>query len=102
MEVHHEQSQEARLSEALHTQQPGGQAEEEAGQKSGECIKERKVTMWYMVKLYNHSEKAVEIKKGQKISQLVILPVLTPELTIVDSLEETERGNGGFGSTGKF
>lgn len=55
-----------------------------------------------MVKLYNHSEKAVEIKKGQKISQLVILPVLTPELTIVDSLEETERGNGGFGSTGKF
>ena len=54
------------------------------------------------VKLYNHGAKAVEIKKGQKISQIVILPIVTPELEIVDALEETERGNGGFGSTGKF
>jgi dUTP pyrophosphatase len=54
------------------------------------------------VKLYNHGAKAVEIKKGQKISQLVLLPILTPDLEVVDSLEETERGSGGFGSTGKF
>ena len=54
------------------------------------------------VKLYNHGSKAVEIKKGQKISQLVILPIITPKLEQVDSLEETERGNGGFGSSGKF
>lgn len=54
------------------------------------------------VKLYNHGNAAVSIAKGQKISQLVILPILTPELELVDSLEETERGNGGFGSTGKF
>ena len=54
------------------------------------------------VKLYNHGAKAVEIKKGQKISQLVLLPIITPELEQADSLEETERGNGGFGSTGKF
>ena len=54
------------------------------------------------VKLYNHGAKAVEIKKGQKISQIVILPIITPDLEIVDALEETERGNGGFGSTGKF
>ena len=54
------------------------------------------------VKLYNHGEKAVEIERGQKISQLVILPIITPELELVDSLEETERGNGGFGSTGAF
>ena len=54
------------------------------------------------VKLYNHGAKAVEIKKGQKISQLVILPIITPDLKLVDSLEDTERGNGGFGSTGKF
>lgn len=54
------------------------------------------------VKLYNHGSKAVEIKKGQKISQLVILPIITPELELVDSLEDTERGNGGFGSTGAF
>ena len=54
------------------------------------------------VKLYNHGSQAVEIKKGQKISQLVLLPIITPELELVDRLEDTERGNGGFGSTGKF
>lgn len=54
------------------------------------------------VKLYNHGSKAVEIKKGQKISQIVLLPIITPDLKLVDSLEETERGNGGFGSTGAF
>ena len=53
-------------------------------------------------KLYNHGRGMVHIKKGQKISQLVLLPIITPELELVDSLEETERGNGGFGSTGKF
>ena len=54
------------------------------------------------VVLFNHSDKAVAIKKGEKISQMVIVPIITPELELVDSLEETERGNGGFGSTGKF
>lgn len=54
------------------------------------------------VKLYNHSEQPVYIKKGQKISQLVILPIFTPELELVNSLEDTDRGNGGFGSTGAF
>lgn len=54
------------------------------------------------VKLYNHGNFAVPIQEGQKISQLVILPIITPELELVDSLEDTERGNGGFGSTGKF
>lgn len=54
------------------------------------------------VKLYNHGSHEVYIKKGQKISQLVLLPIITPELELVDSLEETERGTGGFGSTGRF
>lgn len=54
------------------------------------------------VKLYNHSHKMVRIKRGQKISQLVILPIITPELEIVDELEDTERGDGGFGSSGAF
>lgn len=54
------------------------------------------------VKLYNHGDQAVEIKKGQKISQLVLLPIITPILCVVKDLEKTERGNGGFGSTGKF
>lgn len=54
------------------------------------------------VKLYNHSSEMVHIRKGQKISQLVILPVATPEIELVDALEDTERGNGGFGSSGDF
>lgn len=54
------------------------------------------------VKLFNHGSKAVYIDKGQKISQLVLLPIVTPELVLVDSLEDTERGANGFGSTGKF
>lgn len=55
-----------------------------------------------MVKLYNNSTRHVEIQEGQKISQLVLLPIITPDLELVDDLEETERGNGGFGSTGAF
>lgn len=52
--------------------------------------------------LFNHSWRFLKIKRGQKITQLVILPIMTPELEIVDELEETERGTGGFGSTGAF
>ena len=55
-----------------------------------------------VVKLFNHGDLPVEIKKGQKISQLVLLPIITPILCVVKDLEATERGNGGFGSTGKF
>lgn len=54
------------------------------------------------VMLYNHGSSMVHIKKGQKISQLVILPIVTPEVELVDSLEATERGDGGFGSSGAF
>lgn len=54
-----------------------------------------------MVKLYNHSNVDYFVKRGDKISQLVIMPILTPELELVDELEETERGNNGFGSTGR-
>ena len=55
------------------------------------------------VNLYNHHlSDAVAISKGQKIAQLVIMPIVTPELELVDSLEDTERGEGGFGSTGEF
>jgi dUTP pyrophosphatase len=54
------------------------------------------------VKLYNHGFEAVRIKRGQKISQLVILPIATPEIELVDELEDTERGSNGFGSSGAF
>lgn len=53
------------------------------------------------VKLYNNSDVNYEVKAGDKISQLVILPICTPTLELVDSLTETERGNGGFGSSGR-
>lgn len=53
------------------------------------------------IKLYNHGGARYHIKAGDKISQLVILPVLHPELELVDSLDETERGDNGFGSTGR-
>lgn len=53
------------------------------------------------VKLYNHSFERYMVYKGDKISQLVILPILTPDLELVDELDETERGTGGFGSTGR-
>lgn len=54
-----------------------------------------------VVKLYNHSGHDYKVNEGDKISQLVIMPILTPEIEFVDDLEETERGEGGFGSTGR-
>jgi dUTP pyrophosphatase len=53
------------------------------------------------VKLYNHSGFDYRVKAGDKISQLVILPIITPTLYLVESLEETERGDNGFGSSGR-
>ena len=53
------------------------------------------------VKLFNHSDAPYKVLAGDKIAQLVIVPCLLPELELVDSLEETDRGVGGFGSTGR-
>lgn len=53
-----------------------------------------------VVKLYNHGKEDYQVNAGDKISQLVILPILTPSLELVDKLEGTERGDQGFGSTG--
>ena len=52
------------------------------------------------VKLYNHSGYDYTVHAGDKISQLVILPIITPPLELVDELEERGRGNNGIGSTG--
>ena len=54
-----------------------------------------------VVKLYNHGDADQLIRAGEKLTQLVILPIALPELELCESLEETERGEGGFGSTGK-
>lgn len=54
------------------------------------------------VVLRNKGQRAVRIHEYQKISQIVIVPIIKPELVVVDHLEDTERGSGGFGSSGKF
>lgn len=53
------------------------------------------------VKLYNHSGMDYAVRRGDKISQLVVVKIDTPELVLVDKLADTERGSGGFGSTGR-
>lgn len=53
-----------------------------------------------VVKLYNHGDAPYEVHRGDKISQLVILPCFHEEIEFVDELETTERGDNGFGSTG--
>jgi dUTP pyrophosphatase len=52
-------------------------------------------------KLYNHSDTDYTFKAGDKITQLVILPCVIPDLILVNGLGNTERGDGGFGSTGR-
>lgn len=54
-----------------------------------------------VAKLYNNSGYDYKVNAGDKITQLVIMPIITPELEEVETLEETERGNGAFGSSGK-
>ena len=55
------------------------------------------------VKLYNHSDEDYMFSRGDKITQLVLLYIAKPEngFEVVDHFEETERGDNGFGSTGK-
>lgn len=52
------------------------------------------------VLLINLSNDPFEIKPSERIAQLVIAPVVQAELTLTDSLDETERGEGGMGHTG--
>jgi len=53
------------------------------------------------VLLINHGNEPYEIKKGERIAQAVIAPVIQAEIIEVDELSDTQRGAGGFGSTGK-
>lgn len=54
-----------------------------------------------MVALYNHSNKNFEFKLGDRIAQMILQEYKDYDLDIVDNLDETERGSGGFGSSGK-
>ena len=51
--------------------------------------------------LFNNGLVEYPVSAGDKIAQLVIVPCLLPRLELVESLEETDRGDGGFGSTGR-
>ena len=54
-----------------------------------------------MVALFNHSPDDAEIAPGERIAQIVIMPVSPVEFCETDELDKTSRGSGGFGSTGK-
>ncbi|RKP07657.1 dUTPase-like protein [Thamnocephalis sphaerospora] len=50
--------------------------------------------------LFNFGKQPFEIKEGDRIAQMVLERIYTPEIVEVDSLDDTARGEGGFGSTG--
>ena len=54
-----------------------------------------------IVGLYNHTDEPFVVEPGDRIAQLVLLPVHIPEIEECDELGETSRGEGGFGSTGR-
>ena len=54
----------------------------------------------FMVALHNHSMKEAFVEGGERVAQLVIVPYLKAEFSESAELSETERGEGGFGSTG--
>ena len=54
-----------------------------------------------MVALHNHGKTAQVVEHGERIAQLLITPVFTPGFCQVAELDDTARGAGGFGSTGK-
>ena len=55
----------------------------------------------FIVALHNHGTESQTVASGERIAQLVVTPILMPEYVETDSLSATQRGEGGFGSTGK-
>ncbi len=54
-----------------------------------------------VVKLYNFGTEPYIFQAGDKVAQIIIQPYIAPDLEVVDKLCDTDRGSGGFGSTGK-
>ena len=54
-----------------------------------------------IVALHNHSDSSATVCSGDRVAQLVVMPVVTADYIEADELSGTERGAGGFGSTGK-
>lgn len=69
---------------------------------TGEGVIDAGYTGSIVAKLYNNGRNPVRFEEGQKIIQIVFLPIPEVELELTDSFEETERGDNGFGSSGKF
>ena len=53
-----------------------------------------------LVALHNHSQQDLVVEPGERVAQMVIAPYIMARYEQVDSLEDTVRGEGGFGSTG--
>lgn len=53
------------------------------------------------VVLVNVTKQNYEIKKGDRVAQLLVQPIYTAQVSVVDELDETHRGSGGFGSSGR-
>ena len=54
-----------------------------------------------MVSMWNRGSEAFTIEPGDRIAQLVFMPVVQADFTVVNSFDSTERGEGGFGHSGK-
>ena len=55
-----------------------------------------------LVSLHNHSSEPQTIQPGERVAQLIITPYVTGEFLRAEALDETDRGAGGYGSTGRF
>ena len=55
----------------------------------------------FMIALHNHGTEPRVVEHGDRIAQLVVTPVIQPDYYEADTLDDTPRGTGGFGSTGK-
>lgn len=54
-----------------------------------------------LVMLHNHGTTPETVENGERVAQMVITPVLTPRYIEAEELSDTQRGTGGFGSTGR-
>jgi dUTP pyrophosphatase len=54
----------------------------------------------YVVALHNDTDEMMSIEPNERIAQLIVMPFIPVNFTVVEELNETERGDGGFGSTG--
>jgi dUTP pyrophosphatase len=69
---------------------------------TGEGVIDAGYTGSIVAKLYNNGYDTVKFEAGQKIIQIVFLPIPYVKLELTDSFEQTERGDNGFGSSGAF